>query len=140
MRRALLIALSISAVACGVVTDPGGPAAPVAGTWSYTGEQVSPARATLGGTMSFTDQTGAQIRGAMDVIETDFRGQQRRLIGPASGHLVDSTTMDFELLIGAATRRHVGRVKGDSVTGSWVEESIDGLPTASGTFRGARRP
>jgi hypothetical protein len=88
--------------------------------------------------MSFSTQTGAQVGGSVDFVETDARGQQRRVAGPFSGRTVDSTTLDFEVILGAVSRRHVGKVKGDSLTGTWVEASSDGIPTASGTFRSAR--
>lgn len=108
------------------------------GTWSYVGQQVSPGTASLGGSLSVSDQSGARIGGTMDFVESDSRGLQRRLAGPFAGRTVDSTTLDFEVVLGAVSRRHVGRVKADSLTGTWVESSSSGLPTASGTFRGAR--
>ena len=111
---------------------------PVLGTWTYVGLQVAPGAANLTGSLLFTEQTGARIGGSMDFVESDAHGQQRRLAGPFSGRTVDSTTVDFELVLGVVTRRHVGRVKADSLTGTWVESSSSGLPTASGTFRAAR--
>jgi hypothetical protein len=129
----------ISAVfGCGGTTDLGAPGVPVVGTWSYVGQQVSPGTAGLTGSLSFGDQTGARISGTIDFVETDSRSQQRRLAGPFAGRTVDSTTVDFEVVLGAASRRHVGRVSADSLTGTWVETSSSGLPTASGTFRSAR--
>jgi len=125
-------------VACGSATELGPPGVPVVGSWSYAGQQVSPGAESLTGALSFADQTGARIGGAMDFVESDARGQQRRLAGPFAGRTVDSTTVDFEVVLGAVSRRHVGRVKADSLTGTWVESSGDGLPTASGTFRAAR--
>jgi hypothetical protein len=131
----------ISAIlGCGGATDLGPPGVPVVGTWSYVGQQVSPGSASLGGSLAFSDQTGARIGGTVDFMESDARGQQRRLAGPFAGRTVDSTTVDFEVVLGAVSRRHVGRVKGDSLTGTWVESSASGLPTASGTFRSARAP
>jgi len=123
---------------CAGTTDLGPPGVPVVGTWSYVGSQVSPGSANLAGALSFTEQTGARIGGTIDFVESDSRGLQRRLAGPFAGRTADSTTVDFEIVLGAASRRHVGRVKGDSLTGTWVESSAAGLPTASGTFRSAR--
>ena len=137
MRRFGVLAF-VGLTACAAATDAGKPGVPVVGTWSYAGQQVSPGSATLTGSLSFTQQSGAQVSGAVDFVETDSRGQQRRVAGPLAGRTVDSTTVDFELVLGAASRRHVGRVKGDSLTGTWIESTGDGLPTASGTFRGAR--
>jgi len=138
MRSRTLIAVLIGVTACAAATDLGAPGVPVTGGWSYSAQQVSPGTASLSGTLSFTEQTGARIAGTLDFVETDSRGQQRRVAGPFAGRTVDSTTVDFEVVLGAVSRRHVGKVKSDSLTGTWVESSSDGLPTASGTFRSAR--
>jgi len=140
MRKLALAIGLVCLAACGSATDAGKPGVPVVGTWSYSAQQVSPSTATLTGSLSFSSQVGAQISGTMDFTETDARGLQRRLAGPFAGRTVDSTTLDFELTLGAVTRRHVGRVKADSLTGTWIESTSDGLPTASGSFRAARRP
>lgn len=138
MRIVTIFVLVFSLGACAGSTDPGRPGVPVLGAWSYAGQQVAPGSASLVGSMSFSTQTGAQVGGSVDFVETDARGQQRRVAGPFSGRTVDSTTLDFEVILGAVSRRHVGKVKGDSLTGTWVEASSDGIPTASGTFRSAR--
>lgn len=138
LRRTPLVAFVLGVAACASATDLGSPGVPVVGAWSYVGQQVTPGAAALAGSISFTQQTGARISGSLDFVETDSRGQQRRVAGPFAGRTADSTTLDFELVLGAMTRRHVGRVKADSLTGTWVESSSDGLPTSSGTFRGAR--
>ena len=138
MRRLAVAAALIVSGACGSTSDLGTSGVPVLGTWTYVGLQVAPGAANLTGSLLFTEQTGARIGGSMDFVESDAHGQQRRLAGPFSGRTVDSTTVDFELVLGVVTRRHVGRVKADSLTGTWVESSSSGLPTASGTFRAAR--
>ena len=112
---------------------------PVVGTWSYVATQGSPSAAQLNGSLAFSGQTGAQVSGTLDVVEVGAGGLQRRLSGPVSGRTVDSTTLDFDLLLGDVSRRHVGLVRGDSLSGTWVETPIDGgLPSASGTFRASR--
>lgn len=129
----------LGAMACLGSTDPGKMGVPVLGTWSYTATQGSPSAAQLSGALAFSSQTGAQISGTLDVVETGVGGLQRRLAGPVSGRTVDSTTVDFDMLLGAVSRRHVGQVRGDSITGTWVETPVDGgVPSASGSFRAAR--
>ena len=114
---------------------------PVIGGWNYVATQGSPSAAQLNGALAFSGQTGAEISGTLDVVEIGLGGQQRHLAGPVSGRTVDSTTLDFDMLLGAVARRHVGRVRGDSLTGTWVETPLEGgLPSASGTFRASRSP
>lgn len=130
---------ALSAAACVGSTDPGKMGALVLGTWSYAGTQGSPSAAQLNGALTFSGQAGAQISGTLDVIEIGAGGLQRRLAGPVSGRTVDSTTVDFDLLLGTVSRRHVGQVRGDSITGTWLETPVGGgAPSASGTFRASR--
>lgn len=126
--------------ACASSTAPDTPGVPVVGTWRYAGRQTTPADADLAGTLVFSTQAGARIGGALDFIETNATGAQRRIAGAAAGRTVDSTTLDFDVTLSGVTRRHVGVVKGDSVTGTWIEQPIGGgAPSAAGSFRGARQ-
>jgi hypothetical protein len=130
---------ALGVMACLGSTDPGTMGVAVLGTWSYTATQGSPSAAQLSGALAFSGQTGAQISGTLDVVETGVGGLQRRLAGPVSGRTVDSTTVDFDMLLGTVSRRHVGQVRGDSITGTWVETPVDGgVPSASGSFRASR--
>jgi hypothetical protein len=141
-REYAALAACIGALAgCGGgTTDAGTPGVSVVGSWRYAAQQTAPAPAELQGALAVSEQTGARIAGALDVVETDARGLQRRLAGPLAGRTADSTTLDFDVTLGAATRRHVGRVRGDSLTGSWVEQPAGGgAPSASGSFRAARQ-
>lgn len=139
-RAVVAAAHLLAASACaGNATDPGRPGVSLVGTWRYAATGASAAQAQ--GALSFTQQRGAQVAGALDVLETAADGTQRRLAGPLAGQTSDSTTVDFEVQLGAAARRHVGRVRGDSLTGTWVETSVGGgAPTGSGSFRAARSP
>ncbi len=137
--RVSLVAGTLLLSGCIASTDVGSAGVSVTGTWRYAGRQTVPADADLAGTLSFTTQVGATVAGALDVTETDFRGTPRRLTGAVAGRTVDSTTVDFDLVLSAVTRRHVGRVVGDSLTGTWIEQAVaGGAPTASGSFRAAR--
>ena len=124
---------------CTASTDPGRPGVPVVGSWRFTGRQLSPADGELSGTLSVSSQSGATIAGSLDVVETDGRGGQRRSAGPFVGRTLDSTTVDFDVTLSGATRRHVGQVARDSMTGTWIEQSLlGGAPTASGSFVAVR--
>jgi len=94
--------ISTAGVGCGGATDLGPPGVPVLGSWTYVGVQVSPGTASLTGSLSFGEQTGARIGGTIDFVETDSRGQQRRLAGPFAGRTVDS--LEYEALDSLALR------------------------------------
>lgn len=138
MRRLIVLIWTAAVAACATSTDPGRPGVRVVGVWTYSGQRLSPDAATLSGSIAFNSQSGSQIGGTIDVVETDARGLQRRVTGPFAGNTIDSTTLDFEVIIGNLHRRHLGRVKGDSVSGTWIESADAGFPVASGTFRGAK--
>lgn len=139
-RRANIISL-VFVSACAGTTEPGRAGVPVLGSWDYIAVQTSPATADLRGVITFATQSGSAVGGSHEVLETDVRGQQRRLAGPISGRTVDSTTLDIELGLDVVARRHVGIVRGDSLTGTWLEIPRSGSSLgASGTFRAKRRP
>jgi hypothetical protein len=136
----LLILFLGPMLGCSVTTDPGRAGAPIVGSWTYSANQATPAAAGLQGVLSFSAQSGANVSGSMDVLETDASGLQRRLAGPLSGKTIDSTTLDVEVTIADVSRRHVGLIRGDSITGNWIELPINGgAISASGTFRAKRR-
>ena len=130
--------VSAAGIGCGGATDLGPPGVPVVGSWSYVGQQVSPGTASLTGSLSFGEQTGARIQRFDRLRRDGFAWSAATSCRTICRPNVDSTTVDFEVVLGAVSRRHVGRVKVDSLTGTWVETSSSGLPTASGTFRSAR--
>ena len=133
--RALGVAgLMIVGAACTSPTDAGGPPPVVLlGVWNYVSTQVSPT-ATDTGTLTITSQSGHNFQGTFAVEQTDSSGTHP-LTGPVSGQAVDSTTLNFDLFVNGTTdRQHLGTVKADSITGSWVEMAV-----ATGTFRAARK-
>jgi hypothetical protein len=102
------------------------------GTWDYTATQLSP-DLRLQGSLVVTRQTGSHFDGSADVVEeSPSGGAPRRLIGVVGGRTLDSVTVDFDMVVDEATRRHFGTVRGDSMVGSWVEGIGGG---ASGSFR-----
>ena len=134
-----MFALGLSS--CVGATDTGKTGASVTGRWSYVASQSSPSTASLQGALTITNQTGSGVGGSLDFVETDSRGVQRRLAGPVNGHTVDSLTLDFEQIVDGMTRRHVGSVKKDSITGTWIElPTAGGAISASGSFRAKREP
>jgi hypothetical protein len=133
-----LLAAALTA-ACSSSTGPDTAGVSVLASWGYVGRQTSPTDAALAGTLAFMSQAGASVAGALDVVETSAGGAQRRMAGAVSGRTVNSTTLDFDVTLTSVTRRHIGVVKGDSITGTWIEQPLGGgAPSASGSFRAAR--
>ena len=105
------------------------------GTWRYSATQNAPT-ASLTGTLTVTSQTGSAFSGRLEVQETDAAGQLHTRAGATSGHALIAQSIDFDVLLGSAPRRHVARLAGDSIQGNWVEASVDGFVT--GTFHAVR--
>lgn len=129
----LLPAALAGALGCGSGTGPGEPPVALVGSWAYEASQVSPASASLEGTLEIERQIGQRMEGSLDVIETSA-GAGRRLTGLLTGLALDATTVDFDVAIDGVARRHVAEVRGDSLVGAWVEMRTGG---ASGTFTAA---
>jgi len=111
----------------------------VRGAWSYA--SVQSGNATIAnGTLTLSQDSTVRFTGTLDANEQDSHGQLRRIAGVVSGHTIDETLVEFDMVIDATTtRRHNGAVKGDSLTGSWVQISDAGI-AASGNFRAHRVP
>lgn len=137
--RLLVVCLGVlwGCVAATDATCP--PAVDVRGTWQYQGLQTSPTQATLAGTLTITSQSTQGFGGTLAVTETDASGGMRQLSGVVSGCTLTATSVDFDALLLPETvaRRHLGTVKGDSITGDWVKSDATGI-IASGSFKSAR--
>ena len=111
-------------------------AANVGGAWNYFAAATS-SPTTLSGTLTISQSGNASFTGALEATE-HTSGQVQRVMGLVSGRTIDSTRFDFDLVLDAATRRHhVGSIRGDSITGTWLETTSTGI-AGSGTFRGSR--
>jgi hypothetical protein len=135
-RRWVVLTLLTGVVACGGITDTGAPAADIVGSWKYTGT-YSGAPTTIDAVLKLTPQSGARFAGTFDAEEVDARGTRSHIIGVVSGTAVDLSTLDFDVSLQGASRHHMARVHGDSITGTWIETDASSI-TATGTFRAAR--
>ncbi len=136
MIRGVLATAALALLANGCAdtpTDEGPARFPLARDWHYSADQQTPDRIRTEGEIQFTFQSGLRFDGAADVIETDFLGQGERRTGILSGRFRDSSNVEFDLRLDAESRRHAGRIAGDSILGSWFQTS--GTSTARGTFR-----
>ncbi len=137
MSRAVLVScLLIAGVACASPTDSSGPPPVVLlGGWNYVSTQLSPTSASQTGTLTVTSQSGHLLGGELTVSQTDSSGTHALPTAAVSGQALDSTHLDFDVFFTSNARRHVGTVKGDSIIGTWLEQS----GTVTGTFRAARQ-
>jgi hypothetical protein len=109
----------------------------VRGSWNYVSVQTGNA-ASANGTLTLSQDSTVRFTGTLDANEQNTNGQIRHIAAVISGRTIDQSLIEFDVVIDAATtRRHSGAVKGDSLTGSWVQVSDAGI-AASGTFRARR--
>lgn len=120
-RTAALLAL-LTIAACSGPTDPAGEVANVRGTWQYSGDQAAPAL-TLEGTLLINTQDHDVIGGQLSWQEQGAAGGVRSDGGAVTGRVIEDTDIDFDVLMAAAERRHVGRITGDTIRGAWIEVS-----------------
>lgn len=120
-RGARVVACSVLfAGGCAFATDPAAEVADVRGTWTYSGEQAAPAL-VLTGTLSISAQQGEVLSGQLSWQEPDGSGGTANRGGAVSGRVIETTDVDFDVLVPGVTRRHVGRLVGDSIKGAWIE-------------------
>jgi len=137
-RHARVVALALVGLACSTATDSGPPPVLLLGTWNYTGAETS-STITLSGTLTVTSQSGKSLMGSAAWTEDDGVGGTTPLSGPVTGRALDSTTVNFDVFLASATRHHLGTVKADTISGTWVDLTSGG-PGASGTFRAVLGP
>jgi len=138
-RRAFgMFAILSVAVSCLSAPTESAPATVIVrGEWSYASIQSGNAT-TANGTLVLSQDTTTRFTGTLDASEQDTRGQLGHIAAVVSGRTIDQSLVEFDLVIDpATTRRHNGVVKGDSLTGSWIQISDAGI-AASGTFRAHR--
>lgn len=136
MRRVLLAGM-MALAGCGSETPAGADSTIVTGSWSYEARQNSPA-IELTGQLRIERQNSGRIEGELNAQERDAQGMMRTRVGVISGRVLSDGAVDFDVLLQgtAAPRRHVGRVRGDTITGTWAETTI-GAPI-TGPFSARR--
>lgn len=131
----MIAAVALSATACLKSTDPQPSSLQLAGTWSYTGVQSNPVRENLTGTLTISRESGTSFQGMLEAVSINPQsGVSRPIGGPVSGSEENGRVIDFDADIESITRRHVGEIVADTITGTWVGSSSDGT-VISGTFR-----
>lgn len=133
--RAIAIVGLVAAAACGSAGTDVGNAAALEGAWHYVGTQTSGDRISYDGTVTVTQASGADFTGDFDASSSTPQGVVVRVNGVITGR-ADNGAIDFDLQLSSDTRRHVGRVKGDSITGTWANDDLSSI----GSFTMARTP
>jgi hypothetical protein len=137
-QRVLTVVAIIGVAACQSSTAPCESAGELAGDWSYAATQVMPMPTIREGIMKVDAQACPDLRGSLDVMETDASGRQRRLAGPLYGvRAGGAKSVRLDITLGGVVIEHAATLRGDSLVGEWFVTGRDGV-AARGTF-GARR-
>lgn len=118
---------------CSLPGEPAAGSTVVRGQWAFTGTQAAP-QATMTGYLTIRSQSGDLISGTAGWDERDGFGVVRSAGGSVSGRVIGEQDVDFDILLEGVVRRHVGRIRADTIDGSWVQFS-DGR---TGSFRAVR--
>jgi hypothetical protein len=134
----LLLSLCVFSASCLSSTDPQPSSLQLTGEWAYTGVQTGAVRENLTGQLSVLGESGNSFQGRLDIVGVnEATGESRVIGGPLSG-IAEGNVVDFDAIIEATTRRHVGQLVDDTITGTWVASSAGGA-ISSGTFRAERQ-
>lgn len=124
MKRSIMFLLMASMLGCssatGEATVPS-----VLGAWAYS------ARRTTGGTglvmyagrLEFRQQLGMAFDGNFSASALDAQGTTQLVTGFFSGSFISAEGVDFDVEVGGETLRHVGRVRNDSIVGTWLSSA-----------------
>src|SRR5450759_5594550 len=132
--RTLALGWVVLLSACLKSTEPQPSLIQLNGSWNYTGVQTVPVRETLTGTLTISRESGTSFQGQLVLQGVNSQTQQQRLLsGPVSGSESGTDVIDFDADLEATTRRHVGQIVADTITGTWYSSSDGAM--SSGTFR-----
>jgi len=138
IKRIALVLLIASMTACLQPTDTGVSSVSLVGRWQYSAVQTGASGGTMSGTLVIGQQSGASFQGSLDVSSTSSEsGEINSVAGTVSGSAPTAGTIDFDAFLEIAPRRHVAKLAGNILTGTWVRLSDTGV-TASGTFSARR--
>ncbi len=139
LRASAMFAMAMFAAALSACVSPSTAPDAVNEQWRYAGVQRVPTALQLDGALRITSRSGERFEGSLDLRRTDALGQVERVTGLVSGRGTN-TTLDFEAMLDGAVVRHIGRVRGDSVTGTWLDDDSGGAAVVSGSFTLVRAP
>ncbi len=139
LAKGLALTLALLGAACLHSTAPLPSLLQLSGAWKYTGVQTAPVRETLTGTLTISRESGTSFQGRLDLVAANQQtGQSSVLGGLVSGSESGTDVIDFDADLDV-TRRHVGQIVADTISGTWIGTAPDGT-ISSGTFRAEREP
>jgi hypothetical protein len=128
----------LSMVACLQPTDTGVSSVSLAGRWQYSATEAGASPRNLNGTLVISQQSGASFQGTLSVSSTNTEtGETQSLAGTVSGSAPKAGAIDFDVSLEQLPRRHVGQLVGETLTGTWLRLSEQGV-AATGTFSARR--
>jgi hypothetical protein len=138
LRRLLLPLTLLSLAACLQPTDTEISSVSLTGRWQYSAVQTGVSGGTMNGTLVIGQQSGASFQGSLAVTSTSAEtGEIRSLAGTVSGSAPALEAIDFDVFLEQLPRRHVAKLSGSTLSGTWVKP-FDGGVSASGTFSANR--
>lgn len=135
-RACAVVALALSAASCATTTAPGGSSVDIQGRWHYAGTQTTGSATAYDGTVTITAQSGSKFNGGFDAQASTPAGGVVRVSGIVAGVLVTTTSIDFDLDLGDDVRRHVGKIRGDTISGAWANDDL----SSTGNFTMVKTP
>jgi hypothetical protein len=128
----------LSVIGCLQPTDTGVSSISLAGRWQYSATEAGASPRTLNGTLIIAQQSGASFEGSLSVSSTNAEtGETQSLAGTVSGSAPKAGAIDFDVSLEQLPRRHVGQLVGETLTGTWLRLSEQGV-AATGTFSARR--
>jgi hypothetical protein len=72
------------------------------------------------------------FEGTYTILQQLPDGSAQTISGPGAGQVLSDSIADFDLTVSGIERRHIGILRGDSISGDWAV--LDAGQTASGKF------
>ena len=119
-RAALIGGVLLGVTSCIDTTGSSAIVPDLIGAWRYVGMQGAPL-AQLTGTLVIEAQEGELIAGRANWESRTPTGLVTQAGGSVGGRVIGDSDVDFNVMLSPNPRRHVARIVGDTMRGSWVE-------------------
>ncbi|HEY0994518.1 MAG TPA: hypothetical protein VGD77_00875 [Gemmatimonadaceae bacterium] len=135
LRNAFALVAALVATGCATTTTELSVPS-IVGTWSYVGQRTSgPSNVVrYNGRLNVRNQQGMAFDADFAAEALTAQGSVTLVTGLVVGAFASREALDFDVQVGEATLTHVGRLHGDTISGSWI-----GSDNAQGTFVAVRQ-